>query len=114
MSQTVSTPIRPPALSPPLLPLGRAVTACAEVAAVTEVDADAEDYGGGERVARRARKGCSETLLSLTTFFGPNSGSRASCTASDCAISAKLCPRNVWSDETASSALHARACVRGL
>ncbi len=43
MSQTVSMPIRPLALPLPLLQLGAAATACAEVAAVTEVDADVED-----------------------------------------------------------------------
>ncbi len=44
-------------------------------------------------------KGSSNTKSSLATFFGPKPGSRASYTASDCAISAMLCPLNVRSDE---------------
>jgi hypothetical protein len=37
------------------------------------------------------RKGRSNASLSLATFFGPNPGRRASCSASACAIFAKLC-----------------------
>ncbi len=87
-------PIRPLALPllsslPPLLLLCRAATAGVEVAVVTEVDAYAEDSGGGERVARHTE------WSSLATFFELEPGGRTSCSESDCVISVKLCPRNV-------------------
>src|SRR6266702_3156516 len=52
---------------------------------------------------RACRPPCPEGLLGHVVepddLFWPKLGSRASCTTSNCAISAKLCPRNVWSDE---------------
>src|SRR6266702_1108589 len=94
-------PLAPPLSSslvlPPLLLLCRPATSGTEVVVVTEVDADAEDTVavGSASPAIPMWKGWSNMWLSLADFFGPEPGSHTSCTASDCVISAKLCPRNV-------------------
>ncbi len=61
---------------------------------------------GGERIACHTMwEGWSNMWLSLATFFGPEPGSRTSCTTSDCVISTKLCPRNVQVQSACRSAL---------
>jgi hypothetical protein len=60
---------------PALLPLGCIATADVGVTVVTQLNADVEDSGGGERITCLAHaasmwKGCSNTWSSLATFFG--------------------------------------------
>ena len=55
--------------------------------------------GAASALVVPVRNGRSKASLSLATFFGPNPGSRASCSASACAIFAKLCvtfQRGMW------------------
>lgn len=53
--------------------------------------AGADVDGAASALVVPVRNGRSKASLSLETFFGPKPGSRASCSASACAIFAKLC-----------------------
>ncbi len=95
---------------------GAVILASAAPSAATMTCSHSGCRGRGVRRGRRRRrgtvvvgsasppipmwKGWSNMWLSLATFLGPEPGSRTSCTASDCVISAKLCPQNVqvWSE----------------
>ncbi|KAH8996025.1 hypothetical protein EDB92DRAFT_1814478 [Lactarius akahatsu] len=84
------------------LPATSAATACAEVAAVVEVNTNTEHIvaAGTASPARPIWKGYSNMWSSLATFLGSELWSCARCTSSGCAISTKLCFQNVQSDES--------------